>query len=287
MNNDNAIKSHSKKNKIVYRFKTSIIWLQKAVKRTFTGHSKSTWLWIFLFMIITIISIFILIIQNQDETWLFDKVIRFFVIPIIELDAWGWLLFIIFMGIQGILVPIPSELVLLTTGLVWGILEGSLLGIIGSMAAGILTYYIAVLGGRPMVERFLGQENLDAIDTYIERYGAGVILIARAFPFMAFDPISYASGFLKIRFRTYVFATLLGSIIRCIFYAWLGSTMNPGDLRDMIDDPVALQSFINAGSSQFNAMFLMIVIFLGSAYLIYQFVLLPYLKNKTLANNHN
>ncbi|MFX0185258.1 MAG: TVP38/TMEM64 family protein [Candidatus Hodarchaeota archaeon] len=257
-------------------------WLQEAIKRTFSGHSKSTWVWIILFIIILIISGIILILQNQDETWLFDKVIHWFVIPMIELNEIGWLLFIIFMGIQGILIPIPSELVLLSSGLIWGFLLGSILGIIGSMAAGILTYYIAVLGGRPMIERFLGQENLEVTDTYIEKYGAGAILIARAFPFMPFDPISYASGFLKIRFREYFIATLVGSIIRCVFYAWLGSTMYPGDLNDIINEPTKVQAFIEAGSAQFNIMLIIIVIILGSAYLFYQFILFPYLKKKHL-----
>ncbi len=258
----------------------AISWLLEATKRTFSGHTKSTWVWIVFFIIIFIISIGILILQYQDDTWLFDKVVHWFLIPIISLEAWGWLFFLVFMGVQGVLVPIPSELVLLTSGLLWGLVLGSILGIIGSMIAGVLTYYIAVLGGRPMMERFLGQENLEVLDFYIGKYGAAVILLARAFPFMAFDPISYASGFLKIKFRTYFIATFIGSIIRCIFYAWLGSTLYEGSLEDILNDPVAVQAFINSGSAQFNTMFLVIVLVLGSAYLVYQFILLPFLKKK-------
>ncbi|MFW9903099.1 MAG: TVP38/TMEM64 family protein [Candidatus Thorarchaeota archaeon] len=260
--------------------KKGISWLIESVKRTFTGHTKSTWIWIIFFIIIFIISIYILILQYQDPTWLFDKVVRWFLIPIIELEAWGWLIFLIFMGVQGVLVPIPSELVLLTSGLLWGLVLGSILGIIGSMIAGVLTYYIAVLGGRPMMERFLGQENLDVLDYYIGKYGAAVILIARAFPFIAFDPISYASGFLKIRFRTYFIATLIGSIIRCVFYAWLGSSLYEGNPRDLLNNPSRVQAFINDGSAQFNSILFVIVIVLGFAYLFYQFLLMPYLKKK-------
>ncbi|UCE15113.1 MAG: VTT domain-containing protein [Candidatus Heimdallarchaeota archaeon] len=197
-----------------------------------------------------------------------------------ESREWGRLIFLVFMGVQGVLVPIPSELVLLSSGLIWGLEEGAILGIVGSMIAGVLTYYIAVLGGRPMMERFLGQDNLDVLDFYIGKYGAAVILFARAFPFMAFDPISYASGFLKIKFRTYFIATLIGSIIRCVFYAWLGSTLYEGKLSDFIDDPEKVQQFINTGSAQFNTMLLLIVVILGIAYLLYQFILLPYLKKK-------
>lgn len=279
-NNPEKLITKNTKITITNTVKKAPTWLFEAIKRTFSGHSKSTWVWIILFFIIFIVSIVILIFQSQDDTWLFDKVVHWFLEPIIKLEAWGWIIFLIFMGIQGILVPIPSELVLLTSGLLWGPLLGSIIGIIGSMIAGIITYYVAVLGGRPMVEHFLGEENLEVIDSYIKKYGAGAIVIARAFPFMAFDPISYASGFLKIKFRIYFFATLIGSIIRCIFYAWLGSVMYEGSLSDIINNPVEVQAFIEAGSAQFNTMFLIIVVVLGIAYLFYQFLLIPYLKKK-------
>lgn len=257
---------------------------KEAIKRTFTGHSKTTWVWIILFIIIFLASVVILIFQYQDDTWLFSVVVHWFIAPIIALKEWGWIFFLLFMGIQGILVPIPSELVLLSSGLIWGLIWGSILGIIGSMVAGILTYYIAVLGGRPMMERFLGQENLDVLDFYIGKYGIATILVARAFPFMAFDPISYASGFLKIEFRAYCIATFIGSIIRCIFYAWLGSILIQGgkSVEDIINDPIEMQAFIDAQAAQFNILLVILVVLLGSAYLFYQFVLMPYLRKKHL-----
>lgn len=266
-------------------FKKIVYWFKDAFVRSFSGHSKETWIWIILFMIISMLSGIILLLQYQDETFVYDKVVRWFIIPILELGVIGIIIFIVFMGIQGILVPIPSELVLLSTGLIWGIQGGTILGIIGSMFAGILTYYIAMMGGRPIIEKFLGEETLTVIDKFITKYGAGTILIARAFPFMAFDPISYASGFLKINFRVYVTATFIGSIIRCIFYAWLGSTLSDRSIIDL--PPEELDNFIQTGASQFNSMFLMIVIVLGLAFVLYQFALLPYLKKKEFGEKKN
>ncbi len=282
MDSKRSSKSNGKETETENVVRKTIEWLFEAIKRTFTGHTKNTWIWIILFIVIFAVSVMILIFQYQDETWLFDKVVRWFIVPIFELEAWGWLLFLVFMGVQGILVPIPSELVLLSSGLIWGLVWGSVLGIIGSMFAGILTYYIAVLGGRPMMERFLGQENLDVLDFYIGKYGAITILLARAIPIMPFDPVSYASGFLKIKFRTYFIATLIGSIIRCIFYAWLGSVLYEGDLQDIINRPADVEAFIAAQAAYFNTLFYILVVVLGSAYLFYQFLLMPFLKKKYL-----
>ncbi|MHA1972234.1 MAG: TVP38/TMEM64 family protein [Candidatus Hodarchaeales archaeon] len=259
--------------------------IKKAIitfKRSFEGHNRFTWVWIVIFLLILVISGIVLYFQYQDETWLFDKVLRHFVMPIIELGIFGMLIFIIFMGIQGIVVPIPSELVLLTSGLIWGVVGGSIIGVIGSMVAGTITYYVAVLGGRPVIEKFLGQENLELIDTYIKKHGLWAIIFARAFPFMAFDPISYASGFLKVRFRDYTIATLIGSAIRCVFYAWLGSTLvTQEDISQWLKDPAKYQQFINQYSSNFNSVLFVLVIVLGLAFLIYQFILMPYLKKKS------
>ncbi len=193
MDNKVSKESNGKKTETENVVRKAFNWLQEATKRTFTGHNRSTWVWIILFILIFIISVVFLILQYQNDTLLLTLVVDLLIAPIYELEAWGWVLFLVFMGVQGILVPIPSELVLLSSGLIWGLVWGSILGVIGSMLAGILTYYIAVLGGRPMMERFLGQENLDVLDFYIGKYGAITILVARAIPFIAFDPVSYAS----------------------------------------------------------------------------------------------
>jgi len=67
--------------------------------RTWKGHSKTTWLWIILFLAIMIFSVLLLLKMFLDETWLFSLVITYFVLPMLEIGGWGFLVFIIFMGI--------------------------------------------------------------------------------------------------------------------------------------------------------------------------------------------
>ena len=261
-----------------------LIKLKDLITRTFKGHSKKTWVWITIFLIITVITVVLFYMQFQDETFLFGIVINYFAIPVLEMGLWGFLIFIIFMGIQGVLLPIPSELVLLSSGLIWGVFTGGILGIIGSMFAGTLTYYISMKGGRPLAEKFVGAENLDIVDQYIEKYGGKVIFAARAFPFMAFDPISYASGLVKIKTSTYMIATFFGSIIRCFIYSYLGSSLiNEGhDLKHYAqpENRHELDGFISKNATLFNTMFLVIVIVVVVFFLLYQYVLIPLLKRK-------
>lgn len=261
-----------------------LIKLKDLITRTFKGHSKKTWIWITIFLIITVITVVLFYLQFQDETFLFGIVINYFAIPVLEMGWWGFLVFFIFMGIQGVLLPIPSELVLLSSGLIWGVFTGGILGIIGSMFAGTLTYYISMKGGRPLAEKFVGAENLNIVDQYIEKYGGKVIFAARAFPFMAFDPVSYASGLVKIKTRTYMIATFLGSVIRCFIYSALGSALitDGRDLKyfTLPENRHELDGFISENAAFFNTMFMVIVIVVVVFFLLYQYVLIPLLKRK-------
>ena len=116
-------------------------------------------------------------------------------------EQYGWLvfvLFLVFMAIQGLLMPIPSELVLLLAGLIWGVVLGSFMGYIGSIFAAVLCYWIAYKGGGPMVEHFLGEENVEILDVALKKTGAPAVFTLRAIPMMSFDIVSYISGLVEM-----------------------------------------------------------------------------------------
>jgi uncharacterized membrane protein YdjX (TVP38/TMEM64 family) len=239
-------------------------------------------MWIGIFFAVLLITIGLYIIQLYDKKWLFDKVVYWVVIPINEIGFWGHLIFFIVMGIQAVFLPIPSEVILLSSGLIWG-WWGMIDGIIGSMFAGIITYYMVLKGGRPLAEKFAGKDAVDILDHFIDKYGAWTIFFLRAFPFMAFDAVSFAAGLTKVKTRTYLIATFLGSIFRCIFYIALGGYFLPqGDISWYLlpENIGLLEADIEKYSQPFNIMSLSIVV-IGVIFIaLYQFVLMPYLKKK-------
>ncbi|MFX1442945.1 MAG: TVP38/TMEM64 family protein [Promethearchaeota archaeon] len=226
----------------------------------FSNYDAKTKVYIIIFIFLFGISIYLLYyIYFVDPTFLYILVIVWFVNPIILLGIWGIFLFIGVMAIQGLLVPIPSELVLLSAGIIWGFFWGGIIGIIGSMAAGLLCYYIAYKGGRPLAEKFVGESALNMADHFIEKYGTGAILIARLLPFIAFDPISYISGVLKYPIKKYTLATFIGSIPRAFFYAFLGAALishKPGEPINLSEIPFGK---IEAQAALFNNILLIIL----------------------------
>ena len=60
--------------------------------------------------------------------------------------------------------------------------------------------------------------------------------------------------------------------------------MTQGNINEILDNPSLLNDFVQKGSSQFNTMFLIIIILLVVAFLGYQFILMPYLRKKQVLN---
>ena len=84
----------------------------------FSNYDVKTIVYIIFFIILIIISLVLLyFIFFIDNTILYRFVVEFFVNPVYRLGVIGIFLFIAIMGLQGLLVPLPSEIVLLATGI--------------------------------------------------------------------------------------------------------------------------------------------------------------------------
>ncbi|MFX1528742.1 MAG: TVP38/TMEM64 family protein [Promethearchaeota archaeon] len=245
----------------------------------FSHYDKKTILYIIVFIALVIFSIFLLAYSFFiDSTFLYRIVIDWFVNPIYYLGIFGILLFIIIMAIQGLLIPIPSEIILIATGIIWGLIGGGIMGIIGSMTAALLCYYISKRGGRPLAKKFVGEKAINLADNFIHKYGMGAIIIARFLPVIAFDPISYAAGLVDTDFKKYTIGTFLGSIPRAFFFSWLGSILG-------ITPPVDLESLplatIEAQAAFFNNILLIILGLLAIMFVLYYFISWYYGKKIT------
>ena len=240
----------------------------------FSQYSKKTLLYIILFIALVVFSIIILYINYfVDTTFVYIIIAKLFVNPIYELQFWGIFLFIGIMAIQGLLVPIPSEIVLLSTGMIWGWLFGGIMGIIGSMAASLLCFYISRKGGRPLAEKFIGESGLEMADKMIQKYGIKAIIISRFIPFISFDVISYASGLVDIDVKKYSIGTLIGSIFRAFFYSVWGALLGftpPIDTSDVV--------LIKAQSSVFNIILLVVLAILVAMFVLYYVISKYYVK---------
>lgn len=95
---------------------------------------------------------------------------------------------------------------------------------LGSLFGGMFGYFLGKKGGRPILIRWFSNHTIERVERLFQRYDGWAITIA------GFTPIPYkvftlASGAFRIRFRTFVVASLLGRagrffIVATLFYFW-------------------------------------------------------------------
>ena len=137
----------------------------------------------------------------------------------------------IFIGmfLESSIVPIPSELVLVTAGILgFSIFDITIYGGLGSTLGAMVGYQIGKYGGRPFLNKFgkyffVTPEKLKFIDNWFNRWGNYSVLISRLIPFIPYKVFSIASGIGRMNFMNFTIFTLIGSIPRSFILGYFGS----------------------------------------------------------------
>jgi len=125
-------------------------------------------------------------------------------------------------------VPIPPTLYTLAGGFTFGPLWGTVFTIIGATLNATLCFFIARILGKDFVDRLSGRK-LGIINDLLKDSGFKALLLVRTSPIgPPFDFVSYASGVLRISFKDYFFATLIGIIPATAVYSYFGGSISKG-----------------------------------------------------------
>jgi membrane protein DedA with SNARE-associated domain len=143
-------------------------------------------------------------------------------------DQFGWL------GVFGLMVfenatgITPAEVILAFAG--WMLIErhgisasfiplaGMYAGL-GSAIGASITYWVARIGGRSMVDRFakffrIDLRYIERIEEQVRRWGAGIVLVGRVLPGLR-TFVSIPAGLVKIPFPKFFLATFVGAYVWC------------------------------------------------------------------------
>jgi len=142
----------------------------------------------------------------------------------------------VFLEELGVPMPIPTDILIIFAGaaagkstptlVLWFVLL-SISSVLGSSGL----YAIVRRGGRPLVERFgryvhLGPKQLARAEALLARFGWFSIAIGRAIPGLRYVTV-IACGLLRVSYRRYLTAHLVGSSIYVIVFLVLGSRFGP------------------------------------------------------------
>lgn len=139
--------------------------------------------------------------------------------------------------LDDIVLPVPAPLVLIIAGsiakaqnYIWPyIFFLAVLGAIGKTIASIILYYIGDKGEDVALKRFgkffgLSHDQIEKIGKKLNKGARDYIFLflARAIPFIPSVPVSIICGIIKIKMKTYIITTFLGTTVRNIFFLYIG-----------------------------------------------------------------
>jgi membrane protein DedA with SNARE-associated domain len=151
------------------------------------------------------------------------------------LSQGGYWLIVGLMALESTIVPIPSEVIvppaayLAHTQGQFSFVGVVLAATVGSWLGASVMYWAARLLGRPVIVRFgryvgMGQAKLELAERWCTHYGPPGVLLSRLLPVIR-HLIGIPTGILRMDFRRYALATLVGSLLWCSVLAWLGLTV--------------------------------------------------------------
>jgi membrane protein DedA with SNARE-associated domain len=150
-------------------------------------------------------------------------------------DQFGWAGVFVLMIFENATGITSSEIILAFAG--WMLIErhgispafiplGALYAGFGSAVGASITYWVARLGGRPVVDRFakifrIEPELIAKAEEQMHRRGSGLVLIGRIIPGIR-TLISIPAGLAKIPFIKFFIATFIGAYIWCALLIGVG-----------------------------------------------------------------
>jgi len=143
---------------------------------------------------------------------------------------------IFLMGLESMVLPIPSEVVMPFAG--WLAYDGqmdwviaALVGTLGCTLGSLIAYYAGYYGGRPFVLRYgryvlLQEKHLDSAERWFERWGASAVFFTRLLPVLR-TFISIPAGICRMNIVKFIILTTLGSAPWCFALTYAGFLLGP------------------------------------------------------------
>jgi len=225
-------------------------------------------------------TIFLLVVGASAGLLIFPELIYRALLWVVEsFQAGGLLVLFVAMIVQALAIPIPSEFVLICGGAAFGLLSGWLVGALGSVVAAFIGFYVSRKGGRSVAIRFVGDRGIEFADNWFNRWGVWAVLLGRVAPFIPFDVISYSAGLTQMNVRSFIVPTVIGTLPRAFFYAFLGASFS-ATLTDLIRNYPEVPPELEGTMFMFNIILLTIVIVMASILVVYWFVTRRYTARK-------
>ena len=120
--------------------------------------------------------------------------------------------------------PLPSLPLDLAAGIFFGPYLGTLYSASGALGGALISFSIARLLGRSLIERFL-HGHISFCTACSDRMLTGIVFLARLVPVASFKIVSYGAGLTKMSAMRFTLATFLGMLPITFVYNSVGAAL--------------------------------------------------------------
>jgi uncharacterized membrane protein YdjX (TVP38/TMEM64 family) len=136
--------------------------------------------------------------------------------------SWAWALGLALIWADLVL-PIPQTAVIAALGILYGTLLGGLLGSVGLISGGVLGYGLMRTSARRFVNRVVGGQSLQKMETLFDRTGAWAIVLTRSLPYSVPEAIVFLAGLAGMPMGKFTMALTVGSVPTAFAFAAIGA----------------------------------------------------------------
>lgn len=133
---------------------------------------------------------------------------------------WAWAAGIALLA-GDLVLPVPGTVVISALGLIYGILLGGAIAVVGLMSAGLCGYGIGRLFGERFARRWLGDRDYEKGKLLFAAGGGWVVALSRALPILP-EVISCTAGLVRMPFKHFVVSLGCGSVPMGFLFAAIG-----------------------------------------------------------------
>jgi uncharacterized membrane protein YdjX (TVP38/TMEM64 family) len=133
----------------------------------------------------------------------------------------GWVLVGLALLLGDVVLPIPSSLVMVAHGALFGFWLGAALSLMGGVGAACVGFWLG-RRGQAMVARFVSAEEQTQISAWLLRWGWLAVLVTRPLPIIA-EATAILAGTTALGWRTFLWSAALGLLPAAALYAFTGA----------------------------------------------------------------
>lgn len=144
---------------------------------------------------------------------------------LLSYGQWSIAILLLIYAIKPIFVVTPISVLAIAGGIIYGPLYGTIYAMVGGFLSATVGFYIAKYFGQGFVDKLLNGRDTK-IEGDIEKHGLSIMLFLRLAFIFPFDPLSFAAGLSKMKYRHFIIGTVIGVFPEIFAYNYLGTSID-------------------------------------------------------------